>query len=698
MEAVAALGLASNVFQFVQFALGLLDTSSTIYQAATGAGAQAETLENVYGRLSQFSRDLDAGYKDSNIPRSRYEDELFRLAVGCEAKCQELLQLVAKLKVAPAGKRKAWKSLRAALLTVCHQDDFRRLEREIDGHQKTMTLLFTADISGQTSAINLQLHNLRQETASSQDMLLDQLNKLQPSLVKAEEMKEQIVLDSLDYQDRQLREDTIKDAHKATFEWIYSDTSAQETGAERHRFLDWLEKGDGYFWINGKPGAGKSTLMKFLTADERTHTALKAWAHPSEAVIASHYFWNSGSKVQRSHDGMLRSLLFDIFSQVPEVISPVCRHEPWWSNRRAQRLGNGKITPKWSVSSLTNCLQRLATLDTLPTDARFCLFIDGLDEYDGADKDSREMCDTLLGLTTSPRLKLCFSSRPSPVFGSRFASNPSRTLQVHELTAGDIERYTRDKIKDLDWDHYVEDNHVDPLSPDTSPKEHLIHQFVESVRRQAEGVFLWVFLVVRLVRNGLTNFDSLSDLRQYIHSLPSDITDFSWRMLDGIDIQYHQKMSEYLEIALYCYSEHWQVDSMLYARYAHDSTLPDLPQRRWTESEYWRILASIRRQLHAATGGLLEIGTEKSTSAFLGPRVNFLHSTARSFLQRDEVEDFLRSKGRDSFDPGHAFFTSFLSLCEHLPPAILIENGKLRASQLFALAGWLRANVWHGLV
>ncbi|KAB5582427.1 hypothetical protein GE09DRAFT_1277841 [Coniochaeta sp. 2T2.1] len=496
MEAVAALGLASNVFQFTQFALGLLDTASTIYQSATGAGAQAETLENVYGRLSQFSRDLDVGSQDSDIPRSRYDGELVKLAVGCEAKCQELLQLVGKLKVAPAGKRKAWKSLRAALLTVCHQDNFRRLEREIDGYRRTMALLFSADINDKTSAISFQLEQLQQETAKSQDILLDQLNNLQLSLVNAEQMKEQAVLDSLDYQDRQLREETIKDAHKATFEWIYSDTSAQETGAERHRFLDWLQNQDGYFWINGKPGAGKSTLMKFLTADERTHTALKAWAHPSAVVIASHYFWNSGSEVQRSYDGMLRSLLIDIFSQVPEVISPVCRKEPWWSNRRAGRLGNGKITPKWSVSSLTNYLQRLATLDTLPTDARFCLFIDGLDEYDGADKDSLEMCETLLGLTISPRLKICFSSRPSPVFGRCFGADPSRILQVHELTAGAIERYTRDMIKDLDWDHYVvEDNHVDPLSPDTSPRERLIQEFVKSVREQAEGVFLWVLLV-----------------------------------------------------------------------------------------------------------------------------------------------------------------------------------------------------------
>ena len=146
MEAVAALGLASNVFQFVQFASGMLDTASTIYQSATGAGAQSETLENVYSKLSQFSRDLGISGKYSDMPQSRYEDDMVKLAAGCESKCQELLQLVGKLKVAPAGKRKAWKSLRAALLTVCHQDDFRRLEREIDSYQKAMTLLTSANI------------------------------------------------------------------------------------------------------------------------------------------------------------------------------------------------------------------------------------------------------------------------------------------------------------------------------------------------------------------------------------------------------------------------------------------------------------------------------------------------------------------------------------------------------------------------
>lgn len=189
-------------------------------------------------------------------------------------------------------------------------------------------------------------------------------------------MKEQAVLKSLDYDCRQLRHEQIKPAHEATFSWIY--TTSSDTEAKRHRFLDWVETGDGFFWISGKAGAGKSTLMKFITSDDNEHTkaALQTWADPCKAIVASHYFWSSGEELQRSYGGLWRSLLFDMFSQVPEMISVVCHEESWWSSSVADDLGHSTISPKWTVASLTRCLQRLASLDSLPIQAKFCLFID----------------------------------------------------------------------------------------------------------------------------------------------------------------------------------------------------------------------------------------------------------------------------------------------------------------------------------
>jgi ABC-type thiamine transport system ATPase subunit len=50
------------------------------------------------------------------------------------------------------------------------------------------------------------------------------------------------------------REERILEAHEKTFRWIFKDSP----------FKHWLESktGSNLFWISGKAGSGKSTLMK----------------------------------------------------------------------------------------------------------------------------------------------------------------------------------------------------------------------------------------------------------------------------------------------------------------------------------------------------------------------------------------------------------------------------------------------------
>jgi Cdc6-like AAA superfamily ATPase len=51
-----------------------------------------------------------------------------------------------------------------------------------------------------------------------------------------------------------------------------SDCSSGES------FLSWLSSGNGIFHVSGKPGSGKSTLMKFLCDHPRTQEELQEWA------------------------------------------------------------------------------------------------------------------------------------------------------------------------------------------------------------------------------------------------------------------------------------------------------------------------------------------------------------------------------------------------------------------------------------
>jgi polynucleotide 5'-kinase involved in rRNA processing len=56
------------------------------------------------------------------------------------------------------------------------------------------------------------------------------------------------------------RTDQIEDPFQDTFKWVF----------DRSSFSNWLQEGTGLFWVNGKPGSGKSTLMKYILNSQYT--------------------------------------------------------------------------------------------------------------------------------------------------------------------------------------------------------------------------------------------------------------------------------------------------------------------------------------------------------------------------------------------------------------------------------------------
>ncbi|KAK0743836.1 hypothetical protein B0T18DRAFT_392541 [Schizothecium vesticola] len=92
---------------------------------------------------------------------------------------------------------------------------------------------------------------------------------------------------------------------------------ASALSQEEARVAEWLKSGDGAFWITGKAGSGKSTLMKFIADHPGTVRLAAEFASPKRAFIAAHYVWGPGMSMQRSIQGLLQSLLYDIFRQYP---------------------------------------------------------------------------------------------------------------------------------------------------------------------------------------------------------------------------------------------------------------------------------------------------------------------------------------------------------------------------------------------
>lgn len=78
-------------------------------------------------------------------------------------------------------------------------------------------------------------------------------------------------------------------------------------------FMSWLQSDkDKIFWIRGKPGSGKRTLMKFMIDNDNTERLLDSW-RPGTKIL-SHFFWKIGSQPQNSIKGLLCSLTYYILS------------------------------------------------------------------------------------------------------------------------------------------------------------------------------------------------------------------------------------------------------------------------------------------------------------------------------------------------------------------------------------------------
>lgn len=145
-------------------------------------------------------------------------------------------------------------------------------------------------------------------------------------------------------------------------------------------------------------------------------------------------------------------------------------------------------------------------MQTHAPNKKFCFLIDGLDEYDG---DHYDIIDIMQDMVKAPHVKICLSSRPRNCFKDKLGNIPDRKLYLHDLTRQDIELYARAKLPMARKSRTLE---YDSIAHDL-----LVLDIVD----RAQGVFLWVYLVVRSLRQGMGNGDSVATLQLRLKELPA---------------------------------------------------------------------------------------------------------------------------------------------------------------------------------
>ena len=684
MDPFSALSLAGNIIQFVDFGIRLLSEAHEIYQSSSGSAAGILEIESVYQDLSNLTARLNVSAISPSKPSgiSLEEKALVELAGSCKRLADELLATIKDLKVDDGPYRK-WRSFHQGLRTLWKKEKLDAIQKRLDNFRKQLSLHLLAILRSETPKTNFyqsirqtlivirdeqsdllqevktlcsesrflnadrgeQLKRLAQDlqdarmeiaragTAEKLDQLFEKFSALtvRASVVAAEHA----FLKSLYFQSLKVRLERIPVAYSKTFDWIFNPSDIELSP----QFYEWLRSENGVYWISGKAGSGKSTLMKYLIGHAKTLLGLKEWAHHETLIIGNYFFWSAGTTLQKSLEGLLRSLLYEILRHCPNLIPAVCPSR--WLSADRNEMDHGR----WSFEECSDVMERVINQDS--SSVKFCFFVDGLDEFEG---DHMEVIQTLKALTKAPNIKICLSSRPWNVFKDAYGRGSGRRLALQDWNRPDIEVYVRNKL----------DEHIKAGSG--GHRDNQVQRIIEEIVERSNGVFLWVFLVVRSLNDGFTNGDSIPTLQARLRGLPRDLEPFFQHMLDQIDEIYREQMAMSFKYTLDAIEP-----LTLLAHSFLDEPDPDLAFKTELKAlnpgEIRQRHSVLERRINARCKGLLEVYADSSVPfAFGGHRVDFFHRTVRDFLKLKESQAMLVRHVPDGFNASFSICRAYLIL------------------------------------
>jgi hypothetical protein len=429
------------------------------------------------------------------------------------------------------------------------------------------------------------------------------------------------ILEWLDFRQILWRYHSIDKAYTDTYGWIFQPPSEQNQWSDFSAHLR-NDSMDPYF-VNGKAGSGKSTLMKYVQTHDTTRALLEQWAGSKKLAVSHFYFWNLGTPLQKTHTGLLRALLYGILEQYPELIPAV-----FPKLYRARARLDEECAPQY-----IELKEAFALMVEKSNFLKIAILIDGIDEFDG---DHQDMAMFLRSLSSTD-LKLVVSSRPLNACLGALEGCPS--LRLQDLTRPDMKIYVEEKLS------------CHPLMIRSPEQASLL---TTELMDKADGVFLWVVITVRLLIKGVEDGDNLGELQQTLRSLPTDLKSLYRRMFGTMDPHYRRQGSELFQLIRmweqFRPKEGFLAIAAFYAT-QNLSAAFEVPSSGMALIDYDDKVGWLERRLRSRCCGLLEVQTPRYPT--LGePVVTYMHRTVGEFLTLEEVwEEVCDITKRTGFEP-----------------------------------------------
>ncbi|KAL3418862.1 hypothetical protein PVAG01_09083 [Phlyctema vagabunda] len=423
---------------------------------------------------------------------------------------------------------------------------------------------------------------------------------------------DEVCLNTLYFPQMNTREIEIQNTREHSCSWILDNKT----------YAGWINQGHGVLWVKGKPGSGKSTLMKkifqIMKQDEK-----------DGYTYLSFFVSRRGAELQNKELGLFRTLLHQLFKRFPGV--GIDFQSLFEEKQKEGRCGTAW---NWTLVELRQSFE--SALVDAARSRPFRVFIDALDEL--GTEPAQKVVSYLYSLNRNlldqgSKASICFSCRHYPIF----ATHEGFEICVEDENHSDISQYVYEELS----------TQLVTSGQDSDQLNLEIEGLQSSITDRSSGVFLWASLVVPRIIEQFNNGNSLDVVYQILESIPSAIGDVYRQILE--ELKSSQNISQTLQLMqIVCLAvKPLSLEQLMLAiRFegTFDAPYPD------THSEGYRTsLMRFSQRIVSLSGGLVEVKHHEKFGV-----VQPIHLSVNDFLLHDEFRCLSPDATENLIGQGHA--------------------------------------------
>ena len=354
-----------------------------------------------------------------------------------------------------------------------------------------------------------------------------------------------------------------------------------------------------------------------------------------QGSVLKFFFHRRGMELQRTVKGMLRSLLSQVYRNIPSTRKTILH-----AFQEKKIFREAEKAWEWQVKELKDLLS-----DAILNAARkITVFIDALDE--AGEESAREVIEYFHRLNErlyrlNRLVKICISCRHYPIV----ATVPSLEICIEKHNHKDISTYVRDK-----------------LSSNIHDRENLT-DLERDITEKTMGVFQWARLVIPTVAEWCNSGESLKDIYAMLAKVPSELEGVYQHVIEDV-IQHRQRSKTLHLMEWICLAERPLSLTELRFALAAEMCNSSSPLRCEDVNGFVESDSRMEKQVTSLSGGLAEVKHQE-----FGTTVQFIHQSVNDYLLSSGLTFLILStrdiSTQDSTQPGSPSTVSVIGKSQH---------------------------------